>query len=300
MERHDEARRGKGHALAFAFAALGAEGLADAYVVVDADSVVSRNLLEAFAVRLEAGEVAVQARYGVRNPDASWRTRLMAVALALFHRARGLGREALGLSCGLRGNGMCFRATLLREVPHDAFSLVEDVEYGLRLGLVGYRVAYADEARVDGEMVSGEVSSRSQRRRWEEGRAVLAQTHGWPLLRAAVRARSALLLDLALDLAVPPLSRLVAVTVVGEAVALAALRALDVGVLAAGLFTFAGAAVAVYVATGWALSGTGLAGVRALAWAPAFLLWKGWLSVRRPATARGEWVRTTREGETRP
>src|SRR5690606_22233480 len=55
LERQDEHRRGKGHALAFAFEASRRDALADAVVVVDADTGVSPNLLEAFATRLEQG-----------------------------------------------------------------------------------------------------------------------------------------------------------------------------------------------------------------------------------------------------
>lgn len=142
-------------------------------VVVDADSIVSPNLLHAFAVRLHAGEIAVQADYGVRNPLASWRTRLMTVALTIFHRVRGIARERMGLSAGLRGNGMCFSRACLSRFPHEAHGLVEDVEYGITLGLGGARIAYADEARVLGEMVSSASSSESQRARWESGRASL-------------------------------------------------------------------------------------------------------------------------------
>ncbi|HET6345079.1 MAG TPA: glycosyltransferase family 2 protein, partial [Myxococcota bacterium] len=86
MQRTDETLRGKGYALEHAFDRLLAGNEADALVVIDADTVVSKNLLRAFAARIVAGELAVQAEYGVRNPDASWRTRLMAVALAMFHR----------------------------------------------------------------------------------------------------------------------------------------------------------------------------------------------------------------------
>src|SRR5262249_16699698 len=156
--------------------------------------------------RLASGAVAVQADYAVQNPNDSWRTRLMTIALGMFHILRSRGREALGVSCGLRGNGMCFSAALLRQVPHQAFSIVEDLEYGVRLGQAGHRVAYAHEAHVYGEMVSGEKASRSQRRRWEGGRRQIAQQVGWPLLREAVGRRSGLLMDLALDVLVPPLS----------------------------------------------------------------------------------------------
>ena len=63
--------------------------------------------------------MAVQAEYGVANRTASWRTRLMHIALTLFHCVRSRARERLGVSAGLRGNGMSFATTLLRDVPHD-------------------------------------------------------------------------------------------------------------------------------------------------------------------------------------
>ncbi|HEY0092946.1 MAG TPA: glycosyltransferase family 2 protein, partial [Archangium sp.] len=187
LERHNKELRGKGYALQLAFERSLADGFADAVVVVDADTEVTPNLLHAFGLRLEAGAQAVQAHYGVLNPNASWRTQLMAVSMALFHKVRSLGRERLGASCGLRGNGMCFTHAIIRQVPHDAFSIVEDLEYGIRLGQAGQRVHYAWEAEALGEMVSGEKASRSQRRRWEGGRAAMMRKFGPPLLGEGLR-----------------------------------------------------------------------------------------------------------------
>ena len=45
---------------------------------------------------------------------------------------------------------------LLKKVPYEAYSLTEDLEYGIDLGLAGFRVAYADEAHSDAEMVTNE------------------------------------------------------------------------------------------------------------------------------------------------
>jgi cellulose synthase/poly-beta-1,6-N-acetylglucosamine synthase-like glycosyltransferase len=81
-------RRGKGHALAYAFDRSLSDGFADVIVVIDADTIASSNLLKAFAARFEAGAEVVQADYGVRNPLSSWRTRLMTIALAAFHGVR--------------------------------------------------------------------------------------------------------------------------------------------------------------------------------------------------------------------
>jgi 1,2-diacylglycerol 3-beta-glucosyltransferase len=298
LVRVDATKRGKGYALAHGFEKSCARR-ADAVVVIDADTVVSPNLLRAFDSRIGRGAAAVQADYAVRNPDASWRTRLMAIALGMFHVVRSAGRESLGVSCGLRGNGMCFTTELLDEVPYDAFSIVEDLEYGIRLGERGYRVQYAGEAHVYGEMVSSEQASRSQRERWEGGRWTMVKQNGLRLLGRAITQRSPLLFDLAMDVLVPPLSTLVVVTVVGGAASLA-LSAVTLRPNVAGvLFAASGVFLVAYGVRGYLVSGTGLRGLTALAAAPAYVAWKATLPLRRARSAKDEWVRTKREGETR-
>ena len=297
LERTDTQRRGKGYALETAFAQLLAEGTTDAVAVIDADTVVSPNLLQAFAARLEAGARVAQAHYGVQNPEASWRTRLMRIALAMFHQVRSIARERLGVSAGLRGNGMCFSLAVLREVPHDAYSLVEDLEYGVKLGRAGHRVVYVHEADVLGEMVSGEQASRSQRTRWEQGRAQMRALYGWPLVREGLRRRSALLIDLALDVLVPPLSQLVAALVLLTAVAWGLVALSGVGVWAAAAGALGLFSVGLYVLAGWAHSGTGARGLVDLALAPVYVAWK--FRLKLTGKKQAEWVRTTREGEPR-
>ena len=293
LERFDDRNRGKGHALAHAFEKCLA-GEADAVVVVDADTTVSPNLLRAFAAHFDAGELALQAEYGVRNPDASWRTRLMVIAMSLFHDVRSRARERMELSCGLRGNGMGFARELLEEVPHDAFSIVEDVEYGLRLGEAGHRVAYVGEAEVLGEMVSSGDAARSQRVRWEAGRKALRR-RGMALLKRGLAARDPMLIDLGVDVLLPPLSTLATFTVIAGAAA----GVVAVGSLSRGRFPIAwipaalsGVFLAGYVARGVQLSGLGARGVATLAWAPVYVVWKATLGKKRP----DEWVRTKREG----
>ncbi len=299
LERWSDVMKGKGYALAYGFQRCLKDG-ADALVVVDADTVVSKNLLTAFAARLAAGNVAVQAHYGVQNPTASWRTRLMRIALSMFHQVRSLGRERLKVSAGLRGNGMCFRTSLLRSVPHEAYSVVEDLEYGIRLGRRGFRVAYAFEAQVLGEMVSGEAASRSQRQRWEEGRAQMFREHGWPLLRDAALERSGLLLDLAMDVLVPPLSRVVGMCLLGGAASTMLLVLTGHGAIASAVFGLSLLGVGLYVLAGWLHSGTGIRGLVDLGLAPAYVAWKVLLAFRHRSNGKlTEWVRTTREGETR-
>lgn len=283
LERVDPLRPGKGHALRLAFDVCRRRAWADAVVVVDADSEVSPNLLEAFASRLERGAAVIQARYAVLNPGASWRTSLMAIAYGAFHDLRSRARERLRLSCGLRGNGWCIRQRALEQVPFHAFSQTEDIEYGNALGLAGLRVAYADEASVYGEMECRESIALRQRQRWEEGRFGLVRTQAWPLLRAAVVARSRVAFDLALDLLVPPLSYLVLhllVFLVAVGVASLWLSELRVWFWPGGAAAFS---LMIYVLRGWQLSQRGIAGLRDLLLAPWFVLWKLTRVLRRHA-----------------
>jgi hypothetical protein len=119
----------------------------------------------------------------------------------------------------------------------------------------------------------------------------------------ALRTRSPLLLDLAMDLLVPPLSTVA--LLVGGAVVVEGLRLGVVqngaGIVEPGistlLVTAAVAGLQLYVLRGVQLSGLGWRGVLVLAKAPAYVAWKIWLKVRG-APKNDTWVRTTREAET--
>ena len=296
LVRHDPARRGKGYALALAFERVEADGVADAVVVIDADTTVSPNLLRAFARRFEDGAGAVQASYGVRSPQASWRARLMVIALGIFHGLRSLGRERLGLSCGLRGNGMGFTREVLRRVPADAFSIVEDLEYGIKLAEAGYRVGYVPEAQVLGDMAPRGTAAATQRRRWEGGRAAMARAHAPRLLREGLLRGDAVRLDLGMDLLVPPLSSLALTALLGATASLVVHAALGGSVTVLVPWLLSIVFLTAHVLRGLLLSGAGPRGLLTLFWAPVYVAWKIGLRLRRSARADQEWIRTARDG----
>lgn len=294
LERDDSAQRGKGYALQVAFEHSRKRAWADAVVVVDADTQVSPSLLEAFAAQIEAGAGVVQAHYGVRNPDESWRTGLLAIAHSAFHGVRSRARERLGLSCGLRGNGWCITHQALRQVPYQAFSVTEDIEYGITLGQAGVRVHYTDAAQVVASMESSESVAVRQRQRWEDGRFDLIRAQALPLIRQAVRERNAVALDLALDLLVLPLSYIALNVLALLVAATAAVLWEPQFAVWLGAALFGMVCLGLYVLRGWQLSGRGLAGLRDLLRAPVFVIWK-LLRVLRPHD-RGVWAPTRRRG----
>jgi hypothetical protein len=125
----------------------------------------------------------------------------------------------------------------------------------------------------------------------------LAQRDGLKLLASAWAKRSPVLLDLALDLLIPPLSFIILLDVAGL-VASAAL-ALATGGIGLSLIAWgiSGLVAAAYVFRGWTLSGTGARGLVYLLCAPFYVAWKMTLLLKRSKDPRDEWIRTARQGE---
>jgi len=174
LVRADPARRGKGHALSFAFETLAADGF-DAYIVIDADSQAESNLIEEFKYQFLGGAAAVQCRYGILKEKVPWRTRLVGVAFMSVNHLRPRGRHNLGLSAGIFGNGFGLRRETIKAVPYVTRSIVEDLEYHLKLSESGFRVSFTDHTAVYGSVPTGRKGFEAQRARWEGGRLRIAR-----------------------------------------------------------------------------------------------------------------------------
>ena len=305
LERLSAEERGKGYALNFALAYLHAlPQTPDGVVVVDADTFAAPDFLTRIGQGLDRsrdrrGFGAVQGRYGVLNSGDGWRAALMEGAFDLVNHVKPLGRERLGLSAGLKGNGMAFTWPLASALPWPGGSLTEDLDYGLDLARrFGVRVAYVPDARVRAQMPATAAQAASQRDRWERGRAGLTRERGLPLLWEGLRGRNPLLLDMAWDLLTPPLAELGAllcawVMLVGGGGVLGWLPHAGHWARALGL---TGAGLLVYILGGLRVAGASREAYVALARAPFYAAWKISLRLagRRGGAASTEWVRTSR------
>lgn len=191
LELNDPDRKGKGCALSFGFE-VALAGAAKAVLVIDADSVASPGLIDAVRQRFLSGAQALQCRYEVHNSEENDRTRLMALAFQGFNVIRPRGRERLGLSAGILGNGFALHRNALARTPYGAYSIVEDLEYHLALVRAGIRVEFVERATVNGEMPRAESGARTQRARWEGEQAAHDEALGpAPDSRDAARANAA-------------------------------------------------------------------------------------------------------------
>ena len=285
---------GKGTALDFGFRHAIAAG-AQAVMVIDADSIAGPNLVSAVTSAFASGTEALQVRYEVANSDANRRTRLAALAFLGMNVLRPLGRERLGLSCGIFGNGFALSAATLARVPYTPNSLVEDLEYHLHLIRAGVRVQFLNHVSVFGEMPESRAAATSQRARWEGGRILMRRLWTRPLLLEVLRGRLRMLEPL-LDLRAPPLAT------EGGALVLTLILSLVAHLPWLTIYSSTGlAAIFTYLIVTTSLNDSPVKALAALASAPAYLLFKVAMIPRTRLAARKDaaWVRTQRNAETK-
>jgi cellulose synthase/poly-beta-1,6-N-acetylglucosamine synthase-like glycosyltransferase len=297
-ERWNASLRGKGYALRWCFDRLMVEkSFYEAIVVVDADSVVSSNFLGVMSFYLEGGAKAIQSSDVVEPQLGAWSPELTRVGFMLYNYVRPLGRRVIGCSAGLRGNGMCITVDTLRQVPWQAYSLNEDLEYGLVLLLHGISVLFAPEATVYATMPKNPDNAKTQRARWEAGRFPVIRNYTGALIMGALKHGSFRAFDAFVDLVTPPLTNLVTFV---SLLLFGTLLLHWVGIEGAAPFVWLWlmllGVAAVHVVVGLHAAGADRSMYKALLFLPRYGLWKlnvylGVLQGKRT----DKWIRTARE-----
>lgn len=294
LERHDTTRRGKGYALAHGIDHLAQDPPA-AVIIFDADCEVSPGGVARLADQALTTGLPAQADYSLAPAaQPSPKSVVSALAFLVKNRVRPRGLDAMGFPCLLTGTGMAFPWAVLRQAPPTNDHLVEDMVMGLELAKMGYPPRICPQARVISALPDGDKAASTQRTRWEHGHLATMMSHAPSLLATGVAKFKPGLVALALELAVPPLSLLVMLVVLGAAVAgIAALLGAGVGPFALLAVSLLGITAGVLL--GWRACGQDLLKGRDLIAIPMYLVWKlplylGFFARRRQQA----WVRTER------
>lgn len=300
FERFDDTNKGKGQALRWCLDRLKSEGAAyDAFVIIDADTVASSNLLTVMNDYLEEGAMCIQCSTLVTPQPGAWSPEMTRIGFLLHNYTRPLGKKALGLSMGLNGNGMCLSSNLLSSIPWSAYSRVEDLEHALKLAIEGVRVIFAPEAYVHAIMPTDSRLAESQRRRWELARFSIIKNYTWTLLSAAIRKRSLVIFDMLMDLITPAFVNLFVLTVAGLLVNAAGTVVLEApSALLWMMPAYFGALLleTFHVVGGLKVANADRGAYRTLMSTPKYALWKFKLYIR--TIIKGDdklWLRTERE-----
>jgi 1,2-diacylglycerol 3-beta-glucosyltransferase len=296
-ERFDETNRGKGFALRWIFdKLLKSQNGYDAIVVIDSDSLVSGNYLEVMNGYLEKGSRVIQSSDLVLPQPGNWSIEATRIGFLLFNYVKPLGRKKLNLFAGLRGNGMCFGADVLRSFPWQAWSLTEDVEYGLMLIQQGVSIDFAPEAIVWAQMPVNASNAVSQRTRWESGRRQITRRYAPYFLKESFKRGSFRYFDVFLDLVTPPfvnmmfyISLLFVISLAGWLLSWSS----PIPVLLWGVIGVMGLA---HFILGMAASGTGTTIYKSILYIFRYIGWKVKVLIRSMYTGmETQWIRTTRD-----
>lgn len=295
VERIDTENRGKGQALDWFFKTRGdIYGSYDAIAIMDADTVMHPDFLNEVSLSLSSPDVMVmQGYYGVSNPEDNWRTALSSAALNVFHHVRPAGRNRMGGTAGLKGNGMAFKTDILKQYGWPAYSIVEDMEFSMILLQDDILVYYNPEAIVYGEMATEKKQAETQRKRWEGGRFEVFKKYGLPLLKLWHKSKKKWqYLDGFMELFTPPLSLLV----MGQFLFFAVSPFMYPSLFRLSIYCLLGTAF--YVFSGLILKKASPFVWKSLLKAPFFILWK--IPIYLKIVKKGDrntWERTRRKSE---
>ena len=205
--RVDSVRKGKSFALDAGVRRL-SQDPPDVVVVVDADCKVSADCLQIIgAAAFETGRPA-QAAYELLASGKDPTSYLVVAAFAakVKNCVRPLGLHRLHLPCQLAGSGMAFPWPVIGHLDLASNELAEDLVLGLELARAGFAPRFCPSARVTSPLPTSSEGQRTQRARWEAGHLTTIFRRVPGLVAEGASKRNLLLLALAMDAAVPPLS----------------------------------------------------------------------------------------------
>lgn len=183
LERHDPAHRGKPRAIEWALQQLPMAEF-DAVVIVDADTCVGSNFTDALAEQRPLRNKAVQAYFGLSNPDDSWLSVLAELLASVRYEGQYLLKQKAGLNCPLTGNGMCLGTALLARAGWAPDSLTEDWELYARYTALGEVITFAPDAWLAAQEARTLAQSSTQRRRWQAGRSLVFRDYLGRIIRS--------------------------------------------------------------------------------------------------------------------
>ncbi|MEX2175324.1 MAG: glycosyltransferase family 2 protein, partial [Pirellulaceae bacterium] len=293
-ERTDASRRGKGFALDFGIRHL-AKSPPDAVVFLDADCQVRPDTVRLLGATAVATNRPVQG-LNLCDPDPRGGA-LQAVSGLAFRfknlvRTIGLTRLA-GLSY-LTGTGMALPWSLAQRAKLADGNVVEDMQLGIDLTLAGYKPLFLPTARVDSPLPQQRSTARTQRTRWEHGHLKTLLSQVPRLLLLAARHRRLDLAWLAIDLAIPPLSLLVALSTAAWLAALAGWFC-GCGLMPLVALSLLGGMLSVAVFAGWLIHCRQQVPLLSLLAAPLYAAWKLPIYAALVLKRQQAWVRTERE-----
>jgi cellulose synthase/poly-beta-1,6-N-acetylglucosamine synthase-like glycosyltransferase len=293
IERNDKKRRGKGFALQYLYQkAIERNWQFDAFVGVDADTVVSGNLLLAMNAKLNEGHKVLTTVYNILTPEKSPTLSLSYIGF-FMRNIRNKGKNKLGCSIPLYGNGMCISYDIIKKFGWHATSITEDREYWALLHLQNIRVEFVDNAHVLAELPMKFKEYEIPRARWDIGRFQFIRKFFLPFINRWLYNRNFVNFEALLELITPPLTLFIDLLILFSCLALFVInwKSFSAILYYTSLFLLCISILPAIILAKFDLR----VFKNLLLYTPYFMLWRPWNLFKRSMTkSRVEWLKSKR------
>lgn len=276
LERTDKNKTGKNRALNWAMERHLRDWPRDydAVLFIDVDSHLHQDFIWHMNEELQKGNKLLQGYNTVVEEGHDWRAAIQQASAKLRNYLRPLGRQGLGLPCGLRGNGFVISRQLIEKYGYPTHSNLEDIELALFYKTKNVDVTFVPAARVHEKRPRDKSAESAWGSAWHHDRVAVIRKWFPRLLKQTLAKQDWSSLDSLLELIIPPFSPLlstscvlVALTVIGTAVIPGVLP-----YLAQYLMLVAIASQFIYLLAGLAMTQTSREIWKGVILAPAFML----------------------------
>ena len=193
VERFNQEKIGKGYALNYLFTKLHteeeyADKLPEAYLVLDADNVVTSNYFTEMNKVYDSGYDIVTSYRNSKNFGKNWIT--SGYGYWFMHESRHLNnsRMLIGSSCAISGTGFLISLNVVKEYNNwEFFTLTEDIQCSTEYALSGRKIGYAGDAEFYDEQPETFKQAWTQRVRWARGYYQVYGLRGWNLIKGSFK-----------------------------------------------------------------------------------------------------------------
>ena len=185
--RNDTTQVGKGYALQYLLHCIEDDYAPyDAYLVLDADNILSPNYITEINKTFSDGYEIVTSYRNSKNYGDNWISAGYALWFLRESRYLNGARCRLGSSCAVSGTGFLFSRRILNKCGGwNFFLLTEDIQFTIANVIRGEKVGYCPTAVLYDEQPTTFRQSWNQRLRWSKGYLQVFRGYGARLLRGA-------------------------------------------------------------------------------------------------------------------
>ena len=190
--------KSKGEALKYAFNELDSHDDIDAYIIFDADNIVSCNFLYEMNKIINQGYKVAQGFRDTKNISDNWLSSSYAILYYVQSLFINQLRSCFGKSSYLNGTGFMVKKEVIDKYGFDMKTITEDVEFTIACAINDEKIAFARKAITYDEQVTDFKTSIKQRKRWSYGQMECMKKYFLELMKTGIKEKRFECFDLAL------------------------------------------------------------------------------------------------------